>query len=401
MVTRRRVVFVGAAGALGLAACQLILGVEDRGHSDPLAGDAGGADAAEARDACPHALPPARPTQDDVGPRSGVPEQWFVLKQVLIDNPAVSRFGFDLDETCTCYGAGSACVPRDPKTVACDDRSGRDNTSLALFHMFALLANKRDGDGGIIPADDQITVELGRGTLNALMRVRFYNGNENDQDVEFAAYMSAGYYPPLDGGVDAAADAPSPPEWRANEAWTYDPRSVIPPDNPPLPEVDYPKFVARGYVRDGVMVAYLPVLEVGFGAFFVTLNDAWFTATVRFTLDAPTYELRDARIAGRWRVADMLRAIGTVRDPAILNPPPGTKASLCPGSPSFPTVKQSICKLADLTTKRAADGTGATCDALSTVVGLTLSPARIGARRSSILDERLCADASDLEFECE
>ncbi len=176
-------------------------------------------------------------------------------------------YGFDLDHTCTCPGQES-CVPQANAPQHCDDSEGRDNSGGALIQQFSQLSSLFDAN--------KINDNINKGTNSMMMRVRNYNGTQNDTQVALDAIVSNGTVPLSDAGANPV------PLHDGTDQWGVDPSSVI---GAPPPYVAVNQDTSA-YVVNGTLVASVSFpFSVGsqYGTNFLRLDGAVLVATITKT----------------------------------------------------------------------------------------------------------------------
>jgi hypothetical protein len=304
------------------------------------------------------------------GPPSGatVPGQEdFVVAIRSIDFGEGSKSppGFDLDGRCTCP-AGTAtpagCCKSDGPScamakVTCDGPGGVDNASARLF---SLLAGFLDNFGSSF-----FSQRAEQGFWTTLLRVRGYNGEADDDQVEVDWYVSEGYRA-VDGGSPA-------PKWDGTDRWSVSDDSVVVPEAGP-PDADHPRwFDAKAYVSNHVLVASLPSsvcrLAGGTSAIDVRVTAGFIVATIAPADDAGSgWALRDGTIAFRWAMSDVFYAISTYRDDA--------GKPLCTDGTFYKLGRDQLCGAQDITV--APSGPTTPCDAVSAGIAFQAYPAQLG-----------------------
>jgi hypothetical protein len=352
----------------------LLLPANDAGASD--AGDDAALDAGGSNDAgptCARTVPPDRPTTED-----GTENVDFVVAaaRVRIFPGGSASFphptapvGFDLDDTCTCPGPPSCRAIGAQQQ--CDGEGGTDDGAGVLFERFALLA-----PGSF--SDDALNAPSSNGLGTLLMRVRGYNGGQNDKQVIVTVYVSSG----IQGIQYQEGGALTPPKNDGTDVWTVDPSSLLGGatvdggascegnDN-----VCVPLFVdTEGYVTNGVLVARIDFpIAVGAGSSRLVMKiSGGVTTAPLIRNDGGTYRVDDGQLAGRWNTADVLTAISNIQDPLAVG------HNLCLDSGTYANIKELACKASDITTQPAMDNMGLPCDALSIAIGLSAVPAHLG-----------------------
>lgn len=329
--------------------------------SDGAIAEAGPADAGVSDgDPCLHAKYPGRPAADDPG---GIDagELVFALQSIEfnVDAGAGEVVGYDLDNVCTCPGAPS-CVSTKQQ---CDDPRGRDNAAGTLLDTFMSYAALFD--------PQKINLKFAEGRIGLLVRVRRYNGTQNDTDVEVAILLSNGTEGAEDGGT------PKPPVYDGTDVWTVDPRSLLggvaPPYVPNPDQVDTSAYVSGGVVVSSINAANIDFAGgAGTSSLQVDLTGVVLTGRI---IPAPGggFTVAEGVLSGRWATRKFLTSIATIHDP--LNP--GTY--LCGDSGTYADLKPLICGARDITSLPLTDNMNAPCDALSFALAFNATPANLGA----------------------
>jgi hypothetical protein len=271
--------------------------------------------------------------------------------------------GIDLDRVCTCHGDGPSCQSA---KMQCDDLGeGRDNSAASLLSALTLVL--KPGNFG----SDFYTSKANDGDWSLLFRVRDYNGEVNDGQVEVDWYVSTGY----------SMKGISKPLWDGSDAWAISGSSV---DNM---DVDLPKYVDKNaYVSDSMLVASLPDAEInlsgGTSTMSIHLTGAGILAKIDKDLTQTKWLLTQGQILGRWKLTDVFASISSYRDPPI-----------CTDNAFYNTAKGYICGSADILSNQGTPSTP--CDALSFAVGFTADPANLGTITTLALPDGGCADGGD------
>ena len=362
-----------ATAPFGWLACNLLFGIDEPTLAQPKVSDTG---TAPTDAGCVPARWPAAPTTED-----GTEEKTFdvAVRRIDLDvDPPAPPTGFDLDGVCTCPGP-SACVRRfgaldaGDGGVHCDDPGGRDIT--LNRDVFKVITQSP----GFSP--ELLNSKLESGRYGIIAEVSGYNGGKNDRTVQVAVYMSSG----------VSGDAG--PAWDGGDPWDLDPTSVKSGDAMPY----VPAFVdTTAYVTDGVLVAsklagMKLTLGVGSGSIELDLGQAIFTAQV--VPMGSSYALREGTIAGRWTVANILRAIAPLSAPVLPGGPPLCSAT---ARPVYNYAKTTICGAADLSQNADRDlDRGADCDALSFGMRFFAEPATKGGLRAPMRYDAGCGAWTD------
>jgi hypothetical protein len=278
---------------------------------------------------------------------------------------ASAPLGYDLDGVVTCPGPGSCKAPnKDP----CDDALGRDNAGGQLIAQLSAFTNEFSAS--------QVNRRIGEGQYGAVMRVRGYNGGQNDAKVSVAFYVSTGTTNPTpDAGGDAGR--PPPPVWAGSDRWDVDSNtllggaSLVGTDCDARPNDCVPRNVdTNAYVSGGVLVAALDVpLQFG-SASRLSLDLTGAVVVARLTPAGSSYRL-DGQVVGRWSTQKLLTSLASANDPFSKDP-------LCGANPTYQNIKALICQAADIPGDPTKDGKGETCDALSVALAFTAEAAKMG-----------------------
>lgn len=339
----RRALAISAVATGIAAACAV--------YSDDLLVPSGQVPDASTSDAsseagCVHARPPPRPSADGVGDADVDAEHVFALSQWDLGfGDAGIPFAYDLDDRCTCPEKES-CVPVTGAPLHCDDDAGRDNSGLALALTLSKLTNAFD--------DKTANKRLAQGTNGLLVRIRGWNGADDDRDVEVSLFVSNGTTQSDAGNI--------PPSHDGGDVWTVDPPSLVGGVGPPY----VAKFIdTNAYVSGGLVVATLdfPVaLGRSIRGTVMILGGAIMSARID-RLPGGGLALSEGRATGRWPTRGFLTGLQTVSDPIT----PG--AYLCGDSGVYQSLKEQICAAADISASPIRDNSNSPCDAISIAVG--------------------------------
>ncbi len=358
--------FLGLMTA-GVAACQLLAGIDDR--SVYVADAADLPDTGPVPDAagqCRGADVPAAPDISTSSPSDPLDFVAVLARLHLGVGPdAGGPYGFNLDRTCTCPEKDS-CVrglaaDGGKLPPACDGVDGIDNSGLGLFELFAksnLISEATFNDA------------LGSGASGVFIRIRGYNGQPDDAQVQVSVYSSRGF----SGYPDAG------PKFDGNDVWLVDDSSIT------NGNVDAPKYTtASGYVRGGVLVATLkfPIVvgSKNFDPIVIELQSGMIVA--RLDVVAQKLVKLSGRVAGRWEASKMLTSLQALNDPLQAG------QHLCGTDPTYQVVKPKICEYVDITADPTDDGTGV-CNALSMALGFEAAPAKFGAVTPPVKPSQPC-----------
>lgn len=291
---------------------------------------------------CNPKRPPAAPAPSG----TDGPEIVFALRDVTLEQASPFDLAYDLDGLCSAEPERAAeCTAPSGADFETDGPDGTDNVvgrvvipSIVVFHG---------------PVDMPLRQQQALGLGTILLRVRGWNGEDNDDRVSVAFAGGAFGTPPLMDGsappLPAPGTLPPPPAWDGRDFfWARDADFAGDPE--------MPRYIDdAAYVVDRLLVARPPdgasfVLESTDASLEIALSGALFTATI----DAGATGLSNAILAGRWRGTDLV----------------GTMASygICDGTMENDRILLLLEMNADLL---AAPGMGGDCTALSTGIGFT------------------------------
>jgi hypothetical protein len=358
MRTRHLATALLVGSTLLVAACQLLVGIEDeRGAERPpvTVADDGGADA-DAASACQLTHPPSAP---DAPPDGGEQTLSFAIQTFRVRPKDLPPIGYDLDDRC------SAAADTPSPDLDCsgatkgDDPGGVDNA-------FGLFAEGLVGLTGTNSSPDPFArtfnawTTIGRQTLQITLAL--YNLQSDDAVVAVSVLQSGPFLTTL--GADAGA-----PQWDGGDQW-----SVV---GIPLPS-------QHAWVRDGLLVARFNDLRLPFGDAEMRLKDAVVTAKLERSSGAP-WRLTSGIIAGRASAVEL--AVGLLRTTDGKNQP------YCNNQGVREYVFKGLCGARDIRVTKSLDGTGA-CDAVSLALGFDAVEAQFPTRGSPPPPVG-CADLAD------
>jgi hypothetical protein len=305
------------------------------------ASDAAMDDASDASAQCWHKAPPSRPTVIDAGP--SLPDLVFAVSDSsnqLSDGglPAFKDIGFDLDNTCTGEGQGNSCV--EPPWATFDHTDGTGGVDNAYLQAFS----------------NSPPLEVN--TPRALFRVRSYNGQSDDDQVEVSTYLARGLAPRAGDG-DGGSDGGGTPLWDGNDRFNIMPELLAPSANPSVDEPLYTDHNA--YVSGWVIVTHFPT-GIGSPGFvyapyiFFPVSQAVGAGLLIHV--GNQWAIQDLVIGMRVRINDVLPAMGLLPDPQ--NPEGGI---LCQNAAEYRGYQQYYCKFVDIASTPGPSS--APCDAVS------------------------------------
>jgi hypothetical protein len=350
-------------GALALAACQVIAGIEriekvDATDVPDANGSSGNSSSGISKnDPCGHIIPPDVPDKNDPG--DDVPPFVLAASKLHLTQPSANGLaGFDLDLSCTCdprpgtnQDGGSSCKPRGSNAVLCDVDGGVDNQALNLFTQFNQY---EDLDKGF--ADD---AQAGKRTI--LVYIKNWNGKPNDLEVGAGVFVSFGANP-FESGKPSAP----PPIDQGQSDWSYPSEfkmkdGVLQPTSP-LP---------GGYVRDGrLVIKGAGTITLLLGSTGLTFNEALVVGDL--ARDPSGLVKFTGVIGGRVRDTDLLSAAGQLK---ISGKYPACE--YLDGVPFNTLIKPAICQATDLAQGQRSDFKDSECDSISSAIGIEAYSAKI------------------------
>jgi hypothetical protein len=344
---------LGPAAALAAGAgCALLAGLDgdrflvDAGQAGSGGATGSGGSGGAAGSPCVLAVPPAPPKVKDAG---GDEEFVAAVRTMDLGESASPGIGFDLDGVCTCPGPPSCAAPSWATASHCDAEGGRDNGAGQAFGKI---------NAAFSPASIISSVELSQranlGSWTILVRVRGYDGGDDDDQVDVALYLTTGF-----SGA---------PAWNGGDAWPVADVSLADAMTVDQPLVHDP----AAHVTGGTLVARfaaVPLLFQGAGVQLrVDLSAVTLSAHLQAT-DGGGRRLTGGTVAATWKLADLFTNLSGLR----IN---GGQA-LCTDSAYYLLVKSALCAAADLSA--AGGGVDAGCDALSFGMGFEGYPALLGS----------------------
>jgi hypothetical protein len=339
MRTRRLATALMFGSTLLVAACQLLIGIEnERGGALPPA-EAG---VTETDSGCPLAYHP--PSAPDAQPTGVEHTLTFAIKTFRVSPVGVPPLGYDLDDRCTtdvppadldCLGATRA-----------DDPGGVDNAFGFFAKQLIALARLDAGPDPFARTVNAWTT-IGRQTLQ--ISLALYNEQPDDESVSLSILQSGPFLASL------CADAGAP-RWDGCDQWSF--------VGNPLPS-------QHAWVRDGLLVARIDDLRLPFGDAEMRLKDAVVTAKVERS--GAVWRLTSGIIAGRASVVEL--AVGLLRTTDGKNQP------YCNDPAVREFVFSGLCGARDIRATKRQDGTGA-CDAVSLALGFDAVEAQFPTRGS-------------------
>lgn len=356
---KRTLVLGLGVGAMALAACQVIAGIERVEKSDPIqgsstsssSGSSGTTGGIAKNDPCVHILPPDVPEKADEG--DDLPPFVLAAKKLQLTEPGSNNLaGFDLDLSCTCdprpgtnQDGGSSCKPRGNAPVTCDADGGIDNQALALFAQIKPYSD----------LDKSFQDDAAEGKRTIMLFIKNWNGKPNDLEVGLGIFVSNGANPIVDGKPTKLTDAIE----NGKTDWSY-PGDIKTKDGILQPTFPLP----GGFVRDGrLVVKGAGTVTLLLGSNGLTFNEALVVGDL--TRDTAGLVKFVGVIGGRIRDTDLLSAAGQLKvsgtDPAC---------EYLGGSVFNAVIKPSICGAVDLPQGQRSDFKGADCDSISSAIAI-------------------------------
>lgn len=366
------------AGAGGASSSTSTTGSTSTG-STTTAADAG--DAGDDAAPCGLATYPGPPALATPG---GGQEFVVAIRAIDLGDKSKKLPGLDLDGKCTCITGKipAGCCQADAPSCqmakkACDGPRGIDNAGASIFSMIKTFL----GNFG----SDFYSQAIEEGAGSTLFRVRDYNGQANDDQVELAWYSSAGF--DHQGGTVAA------PKWDGHDKWLVTEDSVLPGDGGAL-DIDVPRWVdPKAYVTDGVLVAAIPssVLRLAStnGIIDVRVSGGFVVARIEPLAPGQGFALVDGVVVFRWKIADVFFALSSYRDQDGI--------AICTNDAFYKTGRGQLCALPDITVEAASPTTP--CDALSVGVGFQAAPANLGPLVATPVQTPGCPKETDPQFD--
>lgn len=320
---------------------------------------------------CPHATVPPPPSVTGSGGDIEiiVAVRAFDLGELETDAGS-APVGFDLDRTCTCQGEGPNCTPLADAgadaSAHCDAPEGRDNAAARIFKLLT-SAFGEDGFGSAF-----YSAKTEEGAWSVLLRVRGYNGEPDDDRVQFDWYVATNFS--AGGNVGA-------PQWDGEDAWPILSSALNRSESDAGTALDSGVYNPEdtrftdpnAYVTGGVLVAALPEAEItlsgGVNTISILVSGGTLSATIEPAAVSGGYLLRDAIFGGRWKTSEVFRSLSTYRS--------NDGKAYCKTDPFYPAAKSTLCGSADILDRPGSPTLY--CDSISIGIRFQTFPARIGA----------------------
>lgn len=342
----------------------------------------GGRDAEAADPSCPNRkLIPERPPAT-----SKANEKTYVGAAATIDfvktkkDPSVQGGtaynpipGFDLDEKCTVRDdtASSPCTPRGASVVPDDPGTGGDNGIGALLAQVlpSGIFFQSQSDGGV---EGFVTDGIARGTHGLVVRVKSYNGLQDDDDVQVELFNTV--------GVNGKSDGTGVAKFDGNDVFIFDGSNS--PGGTDVPA----SSDAHGFVRGGVLTATFEEFSLQLRGTIVRdggtsdltvavpLKRAYLIGAIKITANLGL-EMTNGTLTGRMPID---RLFTEVENFGVCLPP----------GASDDGVRQFVCQAADI---GLTDDRRGKCDALSFAYSVSIKPAKLGTAGSRAPAPPICA----------
>jgi len=347
MANRQR--WLGASLGLGLcglfcaSGCELVAGLDGDYKLDTT----------PAASLCDPVRPPDPPAVQGAG--GDVAFTVAIRKVDLGEADKTPRFGFDLDDTCSCTVDAQSCVRpswAEKTKQVCDDPRGLDNGTSVALNQANVIAGGALGSAFISDGAE-------KGFWTILLRVKGWSAMPDDDQVEVAVYHTTGFA------------AGTTPLWNGTDAWPVDDQSVNAMD------IESPVLVdTAAYVRGGELVAHLSSLRFPFRGemmqFPLKVESVVLSAKID-TLADGVHALHGGTIGAKWRLPDLFVSLGELRY--------NGDDMLCRDDFAYSPVKHIFCDATDIFSGEmpAGDGQMPECDAISFGLRFETEPAQLGA----------------------
>lgn len=298
---------------------------------------------------CTHIVPPSKPSVKNAGDTI---EFTSAIRTIDLDEEDDDpRFGYDLDNKCSCTTDGPSCKRPayiDANKEICDDAQGLDNgTGVALARINTLASG----------AISSILINEGttQGAWTLLIRVRNYSGSANDDRVSVAIYETPGMMAPAWNGTDS---------WPVSNSTVGSTGTVDEPLN----------FDDAAYVRDGILVAHIPKTRLAFRSTRLNLPIDLFDLTVTAKIveaASGSFRLTEGTVAAKWSHPALFKGLSEFRYDENL------EKKLCRDDIIYLQVKNLFCSSTDILENPGA-GENAECNAISFGMRFDTEAAQLG-----------------------
>jgi hypothetical protein len=374
MVTRARgrwapllMVWTLIACGAGSAACAAVLGFE-RLSEDGAPPEGGSPETSTTNEASVDgAMPEAGPTCTALGIPDRPPaadggvaalahiHMAVKLLDFGIDTAAVVP-GFNLDHACSPTVATSTCATKIDQATFGNygkdkNAQGVDNSGYGLLAYLSYL--------GTAFAPVSINDRLTAGEYGVVVRLANWNGTNDDDDVIVEIFPAIGLWNHPDGGPLTPGATPT---FTASDQWRRDRRFQNIVDASRIKSAN--AWVTGGHLVASFQQVTLPLtVPDDPKPLDVILQEAYLEGAL--VADGTSWRIKDARVGGRWRTADMLGQVRTIfiKDTAGLK-----KVVLCDPSLAFDVygaVKKEVCDGRDIRSSSLDDGKSLPCDSFS------------------------------------
>lgn len=390
-----------------LAACQLLIGIDENENPGPDAAGPVPSSSSSSSSGQPPLPPTSDPCVSAVLPAlpEGLPDGeglpiLFAVRSFSLRPKGAAPFGYDLDGRCTHIEDASTATPlcATPLGDSRDDDGGADNAFGRLIEsLYTVLklppveAGVEDGDGGDAGAvsnelpngSDPYVAELNRtleaGTQSVLLEIYGYSGAPNDANVLVAFVQSNGLtIPPTDAGRTR-------PQWDGADQWTFSTEDSLVPLGTTF-VASYP-----GYVVDGTLVVKVDPVE---GILFPFLGRrvrffrGGFSAKIEFP-DAGPPRLRGGVTGSSLPPLELYRALRLTDLPA----PDGNILPVCKLQPNECANYTGLVRSADIATEADAS---ARCGEVSLALGFEAVQAFRTAEPEAPVPREVCGVEFDV-----
>lgn len=272
--------------------------------------------------------------------------------------PAYENIGFALDCTCPEAGQRPSCV--EPPWALGNLHDGPGGIDNALERASAMLAP---------PVTDLVVTSSE--SVPAVLRIRSYSGEADDDQVEVSVYLAYGLTPRDDGSVG--------PFWDGKDRWNILQDTLLPLGDAAAPtfSVDQPLFTDKAaYVSNWTFVAHFPeALDpsglISAPAVLHRVVGVVIAGQLAREGDAgEAWTLRNTVTGLRLPVAELLPLLA-------MAPLPGDAGPVCSSAASYDVLKGGFCAYVDMAAQLDASP-NSPCDAISQGVLTQLEQVELG-----------------------
>jgi hypothetical protein len=295
-----------------------------------------------------------------------VGELWFALLDVEVDQPSGrwAEIGFDLDGLCTPPEDPNApvrCITRGGRYPAKDGPGGVDNYA----GEYALQAAAMQMP--YMQPDLRTAERLG---VTQALRVRGWNGLDNDPDVRIAIVDAVFALPSEQTFVETPGKAESPlladwsygaPRWDGTDKLWISSASLVDRD-PNRPIEEYVAYVVnRRFVVRSQARSLTPMNASKFAIAFGFAEEVF-----SGRISADSMSLEEVTWQGRWTVNNIVEAITSPTFTCMQGPV------------EYDLLLDSATRMADMRADPATEDQGLECDSLSTAIGFSGARIQLG-----------------------